>query len=1099
VSLAIVFAIAVSLALLLFSSTALAGARWTTNGVAVSGPGGSLSRVVPDDLGGSIVAWIVSAPGPLYTLMVQRLGPNGNAMWTAGGVLAANIAGPVLEFGIAPDASHGAYLVWIDRVGSGPVYDHIYGQHIDANGTLTWTPAPPAPLGVPICVAEGSGPTAVQADLSVAAGVAGELLVAWRDSRNGNPDNDIYAQCMDADGIPRWTTDGIQVASDHNDLETPTIISNSSSSCAVVWVDWYPSDPIYPRVKCQKLALSTGALQWGSPPGPTSSVPVSNNIAPENTPCITTDGGGGAIVAWNDDRSSSRNIYAQKLSGADGGLAWGVDAIALRTGNGNPALGASVSKMTDDRSGGAIVAWEDTRGIYAQRVGGSGTVQWMTNGVALSAGASKAMPEITLDGQSGAIVSWADPRSGPAQYNVYAQRIGADGLVKWATNGVAVCAVADTAAATDIHPYIATDMTGGGAIVTWHDSRAGGGGSKVYAQRVSNGAPGLEGIAPSQATPGGTLNADVSGAGFFSTTYYYGPYLPAAKLKRGSTEIWATDVTLLSDADIGCRFNLASAPLGRYDLYFINPDGQSAVKAGALTVVAAKPAIAGLSSTTATPGDVLTITGNNFGDARGGAGGVAAGGAGEPSYVSFGGIHANDYVSWSNTRIQVYVPSSATSGNVSVVTSAGASNTRAVSITYPTWYLAEGSTAWGFDCWLSIINPNKSAVTCNITYMPTDGGNVTQQVTLGAQSRATVYPKDKLAGKDFSTRVQCTDKTKTIAVDRTMTWTGTGATTPEAHSSVGVTSPAKAWFLPEGSTAWGFECWLLIQNPNPKAVTAHVTYMIEGGAPVNKDKEIPANSRKTFNVADDVGNKDTSIQVSCEEGIIPERAMYRNKRREGHDSIGTTTSATDYFLAEGTSAWGFTSYVLVQNPGAEGAQITLTYMTPAGPASQSPFTMPAKSRKTIRVNDVPGMGNTDFSTHVHSNVPIIAERSMYWDNGTGEACHDSIGMDAPHTTFYLPDGQVGSDVETFTLVQNPNATPVNITVTYLLPSGAPVTFNDSVPANSRKTYNMKDKGVSGQAGIVVTSTTAGKKIMCERSMYFFNRGAGTDTIGGYSD
>jgi len=34
---------------------------------------------------------------------------------------------------------------------------------------------------------------------------------------------------------------------------------------------------------------------------------------------------------------------------------------------------------------------------------------------------------------------------------------------------------------------------------------------------------------------------------------------------------------------------------------------------------------------------------------------------------------------------------------------------------------------------------------------------------------------------------------------------------------------------------------------------------------------------------------------------------------------------------------------------------------------------------------------------------------------------------------------------------------------------------------------------------VVASTTAGKKIMCERSMYFFNRGAGTDTIGGYSD
>lgn len=64
VSLAIVFAIAVLLALLLFSSAAIAGARWTTNGIAVSGAGGSLSKVVPDDAGGSIVAWIVSAPVP---------------------------------------------------------------------------------------------------------------------------------------------------------------------------------------------------------------------------------------------------------------------------------------------------------------------------------------------------------------------------------------------------------------------------------------------------------------------------------------------------------------------------------------------------------------------------------------------------------------------------------------------------------------------------------------------------------------------------------------------------------------------------------------------------------------------------------------------------------------------------------------------------------------------------------------------------------------------------------------------------------------------------------------------------------------------------
>ena len=111
----IIFAISLSIAVLLFASAAIAGIRWTANGVEVTtGTGNIIPQVVPDDAGGSIVAWY--GPG---TLMVQKLDPNGNAMWTAGGVQVCNDAGLSTVFGIAPDASHGAYLAWIDRV-AGP-------------------------------------------------------------------------------------------------------------------------------------------------------------------------------------------------------------------------------------------------------------------------------------------------------------------------------------------------------------------------------------------------------------------------------------------------------------------------------------------------------------------------------------------------------------------------------------------------------------------------------------------------------------------------------------------------------------------------------------------------------------------------------------------------------------------------------------------------------------------------------------------------------------------------------------------------------------------------------------------------------------------
>ncbi|MFH1151400.1 MAG: S8 family serine peptidase [Actinomycetota bacterium] len=414
-----------------------------------------------------------------------------------------------------------------------------------------------------------------------------------------------------------------------------------------------------------------------------------------------------------------------------------------------------------------------------------------------------------------------------------------------------------------------------------------------------------------------------------------------------------------------------------------------------------------------------------------------------------------------------------------------------------TWYLAEGTSDWGFDTFVTIQNPNDKSVTARVTFMTEDGPETMDDVPLPAGSQTVMNPRNVLGSADFSTMVVCLEG-EAIAVDRRMTWRGDGAASTEGHCSVGVTGPDDTWYLAEGSSKWGFETWLLIQNPNEQEATCSVTYMIEGEDPTSFEKKVPASSRASFNMADDIGEKDASIKVTGDVPIIPERAMYRHNRREGHDSIGTTTPADSYFLAEGTSDWGFTTYVLVQNPNATEATVALTYMTPDGPLPQDPFTMPANSRWTVRVNDA--LPASDFSTRVDANKPIIAERAMYWDSGSGEACHDSVGMVAPHTTFFLPDGETFGGYETWTLVQNPNGDDVEVEVTYMTPSGeGNVSFDETVPANSRMTFDMADAGISGRAAVRVTSKTAGRKIMVERAMYWNNRGAGTDTIGAFAD
>jgi peptidoglycan/xylan/chitin deacetylase (PgdA/CDA1 family) len=438
---------------------------------------------------------------------------------------------------------------------------------------------------------------------------------------------------------------------------------------------------------------------------------------------------------------------------------------------------------------------------------------------------------------------------------------------------------------------------------------------------------------------------------------------------------------------------------------------------------------------------------------------------------------------------------------------------RTVEVTFaqPDWFLAEGSTAWGFNTLINIENPNNTAVTARVTYMTGGGRQARPDITLPPLSQTAINPRDDIGSVDFSTSVECLEN-RNIAVDRRMSWPSKHGADTGDTSSIGVNAPATTWYLAEGSSNWGFECWLLVQNPNPADTNVRLTYMISGQGPKVVYHTVPAMSRSTFSMANDVGAVDASIQVDSDLPVIPERSMYtdwvppgsgQQVRREGSCSIGTTTPATDYYLAEGSTAHGFTTYVLVENPQTMPADVVMTFMTPTGPLAPAGFKVGPQTRTTIRLNDI--YPNVDLSTQVHGDVPIIAERSMYWGSpvpNSGQAMHDSIGTDAPHMEWYLPDGGTfpGGKSETFTMVQNPNGFDVQVLVTYLPRGGGnTVAFADTVAANSRKTYNMADSLTGTNASVLVQSQTPNGKVIVERSMYFNARWSGTDTIGGYSD
>jgi hypothetical protein len=246
--------------------------------------------------------------------------------------------------------------------------------------------------------------------------------------------------------------------------------------------------------------------------------------------------------------------------------------VPLCTAVGDQYYPTSVS----DGEGGAIVTWWDHRNgylnadIYAQRISADGTVKWDSNGVALcTATGYQERPAIAPDGVGGAIVTWADSRSGCA--TIYARRISADGTPLWAADGVPLCTATGSQA---LFPIIASDGAGG-AIVAWMDTRLQGG--VLYAQRVDSAGTvkwPADGVALCT-TPGAwgpfsyltwpTITSDDAGGAIVTWfDYRSGDYeIYAQKISSGGTVQWTADgVALCTATGSFLNPNSASNPLG---------------------------------------------------------------------------------------------------------------------------------------------------------------------------------------------------------------------------------------------------------------------------------------------------------------------------------------------------------------------------------------------------------------------------------------------------------------------------------------------------------------------------------------------------------
>jgi hypothetical protein len=268
---------------------------------------------------------------------VTRLDADNNLPWgDADNALLVTSSSSTWATKIVSDGQGGAILVWLE-------YDELNNtmlavQRVDGDGNFLWNDGDPFYLST----------TGYAECPRIASSNNGGALVIWYEDPDGYG---VYGQKIDADGEIQWDEGGVLIDT-MADLETDSL-DVAYDGTGGGFFTWEDSSTIYAQ-----YVDESGAVVWESPVMMSILSEVSD-IAQHPRKTIE-DGEGGFITAWYND---TNQVKAQRCN-AEGSVYWTEGGAVLSNG-----IGITYGpKLASNGRGGAVAVWIDNRGVTGQDV-----------------------------------------------------------------------------------------------------------------------------------------------------------------------------------------------------------------------------------------------------------------------------------------------------------------------------------------------------------------------------------------------------------------------------------------------------------------------------------------------------------------------------------------------------------------------------------------------------------------------------------------------------------------------------------------------------------------------------------------------------------
>jgi hypothetical protein len=225
---------------------------------------------------------------------------------------------------------------------------------------------------------------------------------------------------------------------------------------------------------------------------------------------------------------------------------------------------------------------------------------------------------------------------------------------------------------------------------------------------------------------------------------------------------------------------------------------------------------------------------------------------------------------------------------------------------------------------------------------------------------------------------------------------------------------------------------------------------------------------------------------------------------EAGDAVVYEFQTYSWYLPEGYTGPGFDEWVLVMNPTENVTQVRVVFQTLTGQVEGPLLIAAPHSRNTVHVNEYAPNQHVSTMVTAIDGANIMAERAMYM-YGTIDrkwGAHDSVGILAPSSKWFLPEGATYVGFDEWVLIQNPNNVPVRVRVQFLGRGGVAGQVEVDVDDRSRYTVHVNDYVPNAEISTRVECLTEADgealPVFAERAMYMATpdgkRGA-HDSIG----